>query len=128
MPSPTSKPSYKAIKSETLGVYFEGCLRMGFSSQQPHAQAIGYAVYQYENVYENQTDRLFFLVVVIGVSGGWYPQDTVGYCLEAQRILQVKSAEEIAAEMGKEDAEEFLSDLKEVGLENWSEPKVTLNK
>jgi hypothetical protein len=128
MPPPTHKPSYGTIKAEILKVYFEGCLRMGFASQQPHAQAIGYAVYQYENVYESQTDTLFFLVVVIGLSGGWYPQDTAGYCLEAQRILKSRSAEQNAAEMEREDAEEFLSDLQEIGLENWSAPEATLNK
>jgi hypothetical protein len=107
--------SYSSIRQAVLEAYYEGCRDMG-SAGRPHAEALGYAEYQFENALNGAIANLMKDIVLLVLTGPWYPNifETMSRGIR-ERLLDPELVAQLDA-LPARDREALAMDLSACGV------------
>lgn len=104
--------TYETLKSWALESYYDGCRDHAVMQGWPHEQIMGYVSYTFENGFERPVEDLMWRVVLLVLSGGWYPNwESRARQLIADTLAE-HGLESLLADVPANEAEAFLHDLR----------------
>lgn len=110
---------YYEIRLSFLGCCYEGCrqklknITMGTSGVPKYEDGIGYAHYQFENSYELPIEQLMLDVVTLVLIAARGPEHVERFHRkEIKQILSTHPLYELIKELGEEEREDLLHDMK----------------
>ena len=107
--------SYNGIRCAVLDAYYEGCRHSG-ATGRPHAEALGYTEYQFENVFEIAINDLMKDAVLLVLTGPWYQEVFDNIRRRVRDALLEPTVREQVAALAAEDREALVCDLAACGV------------
>ena len=106
------RETYQTIKSDALETYFEGCRDHAIIKGWSHENIIGYVDYQFEHSYNLPIEKLMWNVVLLVLTGGWHKEQEKGVRHWISDCLSQNKLELLLADVPKDEADEFMHDMK----------------
>ncbi|WP_114196275.1 hypothetical protein [Edaphovirga cremea] len=114
---------YYEIKRDFLDYCYDGCrhklinIARGTSGLSKDEDGIGYASYQYEGVYQLPVEQLMLAVINLILMAARGPEHVEMYHRkEIKQILSAHPLDELLKDLGEEEREDLLRDMKALQL------------
>lgn len=119
----SDRVDYYEIKKDFLECCYDGCrqklknIARGTSGVPKEEDGIGYASYQYEGVYQLPIEQLMLAVINLILMAARGPEHVEMYHRkEIKQILSAHPLDELIKELGEEEREDLLCDMKALQL------------
>lgn len=107
---------YQEIKTEVLDAYFDFCRDRGWKQNFSHEQVLGSVSYEFENVFTEDEDKLKFCVVLMTLSGGWFPAATEAAKSWVLSLSSSQKLNKLFEELEEADSTLLKDDMRVLGL------------
>ncbi|MBF7978761.1 MULTISPECIES: hypothetical protein [Rahnella] len=104
--------TYNTLKDWALESYFDYSRDLALKRGTTHEEIIGYVSYTFEDGFERLIENLMWQVILLVISGGWYPERNKVMRAEIINILSTNSLEDMLINVPSDERKLFLHDLK----------------
>ncbi|MBU9848890.1 hypothetical protein [Rahnella aceris] len=104
--------TYNTLKDSALESYFDYCRDLALKRGTTHEEIIGYVSYTFEDGFERLIENLMWQVILLVISGGWYPERKKIMRSEIIIILSENNLEDMLINVPSDERKLFLHDLK----------------
>lgn len=111
-----SRANYETLKKWASDAYFEGCRDHAIPKGWCHEEIIGYVVYQFEDYFSLNIEKLMWDVVIYILSAGWNAERAILARTYIEASINSAEFDSLVASLPNEERNEFMHDLKAVGL------------
>jgi hypothetical protein len=103
--------TYMTLKTWALEAYYEGCRDHAMLKGWSHEQILGYVAYSFEDGFERPIENIMWQVILLILSGGWYPDREKIARSNIQDLLKTQNFSSFFSDLPTDEIQSFRHDL-----------------